>query len=101
MKVNVPGLAAIVMAGSIATAAAQSTSGTPTSAVPPPGLSHRSSEPPSTQPKSGTASTTVKPGPVYGSGTANVGNSSENNGMPGSQGAAASATMQSGRTNNR
>jgi hypothetical protein len=85
----------------IAAAAAQSTSGTPTSAVPPSGIGHKSSEPPSTQPKSGSTSTAVKPGPAYTSGTANVGNSSETNGMPGSQGAAASATMQSGHTNNQ
>jgi hypothetical protein len=101
MKFALPGLAAIMMAGLIAAAAAQSTSGTPMSAVPPSGPSRQSSVPPSTQPKSGTPSSTVKPGQAYNSGSANVGNSSENNGVPGSQGAGASATMQSGHATNR
>lgn len=46
-------------------------------------------------------SSTVHPGAAYSHGSANVGNSNENNGMLGSQGAAASATMQNGHTSNR
>lgn len=56
---------------------------------------------PSTTPPSGPASATIVPGPAYNSGSANVGNSNENNGMIGSQGAGASATMQSGHSANR
>ena len=48
----------------------------------------------------GATTATIKPGPAYNAGTANVGNSSENNGIQGSQGAGASATMQSGHTTN-
>ncbi len=61
---------------------------------------HTGTQPPSAS-RSGPASATVVPGPAYGNGTANVGNSSENNGVAGAQGAAASATMQSGHTTNR
>jgi hypothetical protein len=53
------------------------------------------SQPPTT-PRTGAASTTIVPGPAYNAGTANVGNSSANNGVGGSAGAAASATMQNG-----
>lgn len=85
---------------------AQGTSDKPASAVPPAGRSERSTtstipnQPPARAP-SGSSSATVKPGPAYNAGTANVGNSSETNGMTGSQGAGASATMQSGHTSNK
>jgi hypothetical protein len=53
------------------------------------------------QSPTGQASSTVVPGSAYNHGTGNVGNSNENSGMLGSQGAGASATMQSGHTSNR
>lgn len=85
---------------------AQSSSDKPASAVPPAGRSERSTTSPlppqpSARAPTGSSAATVKPGPAYNAGTANVGNSSENNGMTGSQGAGASATMQSGHTSNR
>ena len=56
---------------------------------------------PATFGKSGLASSAVVPGKAYAHGTREVGDSSENNDMPGSQGAGASATTQSGHATNR
>ena len=55
--------------------------------------------PPRKRPES-TASSTIHPGPAYGHGTSEVGNSSGNNGVLGADGAGASATMQSGHSSN-
>lgn len=84
-------------------ARAQGSSDKPLSAVPPAGAHDHSADTiqaPRPAPSS-QAGGTVVPGPGYAHGTANVGNSSETNGMPGSQGAGASATMQNGHTSNR
>jgi hypothetical protein len=110
MRSAIMGAATVILAASCCVALAQTASDKPISAVPPAGRSanaattntgitaNRKAPTPST---SGGPSSTVVPGSADSAGTANVGNSSENNGMPGSQGAGASATMQSGHASSK
>ncbi len=102
MRSTVTRLTAFLLAATALPAYAATTTDKPTSAVPPPGLSHHSATTATSgKAQPGGPSSTIHPGPAYNHGSANVGNSSENNGMPGSQGAAASATMQDGHSSNR
>lgn len=91
----------IVAAVSATPVLAQSTAADkPISAVPPSGAGREStSSAPSSASKGPTG--TVSPGPAYNDGSANIGNSSERNGVMGSQGAAAGATMQDNHTSHR
>ena len=100
MKSAIALVALILSAGTAWVAFAQGTTDKPISAVPPSGPGRQST---STAPSSAASgpSSTIVPGAAYNNGSANVGNSSENNGVSGSQGATAGATMQGGHTSNR
>ncbi len=100
MKSAVTLIALFLSAATALPAFAQGTTDKPISAVPPSGAGREST---STTPSSAASgpSSTVVPGAAYNNGSANVGNSSETNGVAGAQGATAGATMQGGHTSNR